>query len=107
MLVGGMDALPGSWSDIQPDIVYQTANGQLVSFASEQIKLGIKYDQNGKHLKSIEKGEVPARGNIGLVPSQEEGYDFKSKVLGKGGDRRFHAKLIDGVLHFPGLVTEH
>jgi len=42
------------------------------------------------------------------------GYDLKSKVLGKGGDacgglrlRRFHAKFIDGILHFPGLVTEH
>jgi hypothetical protein len=102
-----MEALPDNWSDIQPDTVYQTTDGLLVCFASEQIKLGIKYDQKGKHLKAIEKGEVPARGNIGLVPSQEEGYDLKSKVLGKGGDRRFHAKLIDGVLHFPGLATEH
>jgi hypothetical protein len=102
-----MEALPNNWSDIQPDIVYQTLNGLLVSFASEQIKLGVKYDQKGKHLKAIEKGEVPARGNIGLVPSQEEGYDLKSKVLGKGGDRRFHGKLINKVLHFPGLPTEH
>jgi hypothetical protein len=102
-----MEALPNNWTDIQPDIVYQTTNGLLVSFASEQIKIGIKYDPNGKHLKAIEKGQVPARGNIGLVPSQEESYDFKSKVLGKGGDRRFHGKYIDGVLHFPGLLTEH
>ena len=79
----------------------------LVSFSQEQIKLGIKYDQNGKHLKAIEKGQVPPPANAGLVASQEEGYDLKSKVLGKGGDRRFHAKFIDGVLHFPGLVTEH
>ncbi|MBA3920996.1 MAG: hypothetical protein H0X31_04490 [Nostocaceae cyanobacterium] len=102
-----MEALPNNWSDIQPDTVYQATNGLLVSFANEQIKLGIKYDQQGKHLKAIEKGEVPGRGNIGLVPSPEEGYDFKSKVLRKGGDRRFHAKLIDGVLHFLGLTTEH
>jgi hypothetical protein len=102
-----MEALPNSWSDIQPDTVYRSTDGLLVSFASEQIKLGIKYDQKGKHLKAIEKGEVPTRGNIGLVPSQEEGYDLKSKVLGKGGNRRFHAKSIDGVLHFPGLETEH
>ncbi|MBW4506385.1 MAG: hypothetical protein KME64_07740 [Scytonematopsis contorta HA4267-MV1] len=102
-----MEALPNSWIDIQPDIVYQTTNGLLVSLSQEQIKLGIKYDQNGKHLKAIEKGEVPPRANVGLVPSQEEGYDLKSKVLGKGGDRRFHGKFIDGVLHFPGLVTEH
>ncbi|MCL1470204.1 hypothetical protein [Argonema antarcticum] len=69
--------------------------------------MGIKYDQNNKHLKAIEKGQVSPRGNIGLVPSEVEGYDLKSKVLGKGGDRRFHGKIIDGVLHFPGFVTEH
>ncbi len=102
-----MEALPNNWFDIQPDTVYQTANSLLVSFASDQIELGVKYDRKGKHLKAIEKGQVPTRGNIGLVPSQEEGYDLKSKVLGKGGDRRFHAAFIDGVLHFPGLDTEH
>ena len=102
-----MEALPDSWSDIQSDTVYQTTDGLLVSFASEQVKLGIRYDNKGKHLRAIEKGEVPPRGNIGLVPSQEEDYDLKSKVLGKGGDRRFHGQLIDGVLHFPGFVTEH
>lgn len=102
-----MEALPDSWSDIQPDIIYQTTDGLIVSFASEQVKLGIRYDNKAKHLKAIEKGEVPARGNIGLVPSQEEDYDLKSKVLGKGGDRRFHGQLIDGVLHFPGFATEH
>ncbi|GAX44088.1 hypothetical protein NIES4075_51050 [Tolypothrix sp. NIES-4075] len=102
-----MEPLPNNWADIQPDTVYQTINGQLLSFSQEQIKLGIKYDQNNKHLKAIEKGQVPTRGNTGLVPSQEEGYNFKTKVLGKGGDRRFHGKIIDGVLHFPGLATEH
>jgi hypothetical protein len=50
---------------------------------------------------------VALRGSTGLVPSQEAGYDLKSKVLGKGGDKRFHAKIVDNVLHFPGLVTEH
>ena len=102
-----MEPLPNNWADIQPDTVYQITSDLLVSFSQEQIKLGIKYDQKSKHLKAIEKGRVPPRGSIGLVPSQEEGYDLKSKVLGKGGDRRFHAKFIDGVLHFPGLVTEH
>ncbi|MBW4554964.1 MAG: hypothetical protein KME59_03320 [Trichormus sp. ATA11-4-KO1] len=102
-----MENLPNSWADIQPDTVYIATNGLLISFASEQIKLGIKYDQNGKHLKAIEKGQVPTRGNVGLVPSQEEDYELKSKVLGKGGNRRFHAKFIDGVLHFPGWITEH
>ncbi|MEJ1933735.1 hypothetical protein WDZ92_26335, partial [Nostoc sp. NIES-2111] len=103
-----MEALPDNWADIQPDTVYRASGGLLVSFASEQIKLGLKYDLNGKHLKAIEKGQVPPRGSIGLVTSQESGYDLKSKVLGKGGDacgglrlRRFHAKFIDGILHFP------
>jgi hypothetical protein len=102
-----MEPLPDNWIDIQPDTVYVSISGLLVSFASEQIKLGLKYDLKGKHLKAIEKGLVPPRGNVGLVASQESGYDLKSKVLGKGGDRRFHAKFIDGILHFPGLVTEH
>ena len=99
--------IPNNWADVQPDTVYQTINGQQVSFGKEQIQLGIKYDQNNKHLKVIEKGQVSPRGNSGLVPSQEEGYALKSKVLGKGGDRRFHGKIIDGVLHFPGFATEH
>ncbi|MEB3294389.1 MAG: hypothetical protein VKJ24_14615, partial [Synechococcales bacterium] len=99
-----MEVLPDDWIDVQPDVIYQTVSGLLVSFANEQVKLGVKYDQNGKHLKAIEKGRIPPRGGIGLVVSQEEGYDLKSKVLGKGGDRRFHAKFIDGVSHFPGLV---
>jgi hypothetical protein len=102
-----MEPLPNSWAEIQPDTIYQTTNAQLVSFSKEQIQLGIKYDQNNKHLKAIEKGIVAPRGNMGLVPSEVEGYDLKSKVLGKGGDRRFHARIIDGVLHFPGFVTEH
>jgi hypothetical protein len=105
-----MQSLPNNWQDIQPDFVYVVSlvSGDLqVSFSAEQIKLGIKYDQQGKHLKSITKGMVHPRGSVGLVPSQEEGYDVKSKVLGKGGDRRFHAKYIDGILHFPGFVTEH
>lgn len=102
-----MEALPEDSIDVQPDVIYQTVSGLLASFASEQIKLGVKYDQNGKHLKAIEKGKIPPRGGVGLVLSQEEGYDLKSKVLGKGGDRRFHARFIGEVLHFPGLATEH
>lgn len=102
-----MEALPNNWADIQPDSIYISTSGLLVSFAKEQIKLGLKYDHKSKHLKAIEKGQVPPRGHVGLVISQESGYDLKSKVLGKGGDGRFHAKFIDGILHFPGLVTEH
>ena len=102
-----MEPLPNSWADIQPDTIYQATNGLLVSFSQTQIQLGIKYDQNNKHLKAIEKGIVAPRGNIGLVPSEVEDYELKSKVLGKGGDRRFYGKIIDGVLYFPGFITEH
>ena len=77
-----------------------------VSFASEQIQQGIRYDGNNKHLKAISKGIVAPRGNMGLVASEVEGYDWKSKVLGKGGDRRFHGKMLDGILYFPGFDTE-
>ncbi|WP_295620686.1 hypothetical protein [Chamaesiphon sp. GL140_3_metabinner_50] len=52
-----MDTLPNDWSDVQPDTIYQSTAGLLVSFADEQIKLGSRYNQNGKHLKAIEKGE--------------------------------------------------
>lgn len=102
-----MEPLPNSWADIQPDTIYQATNGLLVSFSQAQIQLGIKYDQNNKHLKAIDKGIVAPRGNIGLVPSEVEDYELKSKVLGKGGDRRFYGKILDGVLHFPGFFTEH
>ncbi|MBC6477714.1 MAG: hypothetical protein EBE86_033060 [Hormoscilla sp. GUM202] len=84
--------LPSSWLEIQPDRVYQTSKGRLVSFSQTQIELGKKYDPQNKHLKAIEKGEVPPKGNIGLVPSKKEGYHLKSKVLGKGGNYRFHAQ---------------
>ncbi|WP_254567174.1 hypothetical protein [Oscillatoria sp. HE19RPO] len=102
-------SLPASWSEIQPDRVYTTQNKMLVSFGTKQINQGEQYDgTTNKHLKAIEKGRVTPRGNMGLVTSEVEGYDLKSKVLGKGGDRRFHGKIIDGVLHFPGYTTtEH
>jgi len=32
---------------------------------------------------------------------------LKSKILGKGGDRRFHGKIVDSILHFPGKQTTH
>lgn len=102
-----MPILPEKWSDILPDIVYETTDKRLVSFGKKQIRLGQKYDPNNKHIKAIENGIVPPNGTIGLIPSQETGYDLKSKVLGQGGDYRFHGKFIDGVLHFPGERTNH
>jgi hypothetical protein len=99
--------LPNRWQEIQPDIVYRISESRLVSFNKNQIQLGISYDPIGKHLKAINKGLVSPKGSMGIVPSEESDYDFKSKILGKGGDRRFHGKIIEGILHFPGKQTNH
>lgn len=99
--------LPSRWQEIQADKVYRSSEGRSVSFSETQVELGILYDSLGKHLKAINKGIVPPKGNSGLVPSEESGYEFKSKILGKGGDRRFHGKMVEGILHFPGKMTNH
>lgn len=99
--------LPERWQAIAADVVYCSAEGRLVSFSQNQIELGILYDAVGKHLRAINKGVVPPKGANGLVASEEPEYDFKSKILGKGGDRRFHAKIVENVLHFPGKMTTH
>lgn len=52
-------------------------------------------------------GDVSPQGSQGLVQSELTGYDRKSKVLGKGGDSRFHAYFKGEILYFPGLKTEH
>jgi hypothetical protein len=51
-----MEPLPNNWADIQPDTVYQNTSDLLISFSQEQIKLGIKYDQNSKHLTRRQRG---------------------------------------------------
>ncbi|MGB8701245.1 MAG: hypothetical protein WCD18_17670 [Thermosynechococcaceae cyanobacterium] len=99
--------LPNRWQEIVVDRIYCSNEGRLVSFSQTQIQLGIVYDALGKHLKAINKGLVSPKGSTGLVPSEETDYDFKSKILGKGGDRRFHATIIEGILHFPGKMTTH
>ena len=103
----GVLRLPDSWDAIQPDIVHKTADGRSVSFSDSQIDLGKQFDPQGKHLGAIEKGQVPPKGDNGLVPSQEPGFDLKSKVLGIGGDHRFHGRFEGDVLHFPGKMTDH
>jgi hypothetical protein len=99
--------LPNRWQEIQADETYCSADDRLVSFSPTQVQLGILYDTLGKHLRAINKGIVPPQGNSGLVPSEELDYDLKSKILGKGGDRRFHGKIVEGILHFPGKMTNH
>jgi hypothetical protein len=75
----GVLDLPNRWQEIQPDKVYQSIEGRLVSFSKSQIHLGILYDFSGKHLKAIHKGLVSPKGSTGLVPFEESDYDFKSK----------------------------
>jgi hypothetical protein len=100
-------ALPSRWQEIRAGEIYCSSEGRSVSFGEPQVQLGILYDSLGKQLKAINKGIVPPKGNSGLVPSEESGYEFKSKILGKGGDRRFHGKIVEGILHFPGKMTNH
>ncbi|MBP0029371.1 hypothetical protein [Roseofilum sp. Guam] len=102
-----MEPLPSNWTDVIPDIIYETAEGLFVSFAKKQIRLAQRYDGQSKHLKAIEHGRVPANGSIGLVPSELPDFDLKSKVLGQGGDYRFHGYFIEDMLHFPGMRTSH
>lgn len=99
--------LPNRWQAIETDRIYCSNEGRLVSCSQTQIQLGIQYGALGKHLRAINKGLVPPKGNSGLVPSEELDYDFKSKILGKGGDRRFHARILADILHFPGKMTTH
>ncbi|GAP98555.1 hypothetical protein [Leptolyngbya sp. NIES-2104] len=99
--------LPNRWQAIDIDKIYRSNEGRLVSFSQAQIELGLLYDALGKHLRAINKGLVPTKGNNGLVPSEEQDYDFKFKILGKGGDRRFHAKIVEDILHFSGKMTTH
>jgi hypothetical protein len=99
--------LPNTWREVNPEQIYQSQSGLLVAFSSDQVRLGLLYDSIGKHLRAINKGMVSPKGSIGLVPSEEVGFDLKSKILGKGGDRRFHGMMIEEVLYFPGKQTTH
>ncbi|MBE9028660.1 hypothetical protein IQ266_02665 [filamentous cyanobacterium LEGE 11480] len=99
--------LPDRWQEITAEIVYCSSEPRPIAFSANQIQMGQLYDSVGKHLKAINKGIVPSTGNIGLVPSEIADYDLKSKILGKGGDRRFHGKIIETVLYFPGKMTTH
>jgi len=100
--------LPGYWRNVQPGTIYYTIDTRKVSFSSKQVRLGVRQDPRGKHLQAIETGDVFPTGHQGLVPSELVGYNRKTKVLGQGGDRRYHGYFAeDGTLHFPGTVTTH
>jgi hypothetical protein len=98
--------LPTSWRDVESEVVYLTAAGLRVCFGKKQIKLAKRYDFRNKHLVAIENGKVASKGEDGLVPSQESGYELKSKALSSGtGHHRFHAYYEGDVLYFPGKHT--
>ena len=97
--------LPKRWQELESNKTYHADSGLLVAFSQTQIQLGMVYDSLGKHLRAIHKGIVPPKGNSGLVPSEETDYDLKTKILGKGGDRRFHGKMANNILYFPGKQT--
>jgi hypothetical protein len=78
----------------------------LVSFSTKKILFAKTKDRDGNHLRAIDKGEVPSQRHQGMVRSKEPGFDLKSEVLGKSVSHyRFHAKILNSVLHFPGKVT--
>jgi rRNA pseudouridine-1189 N-methylase Emg1 (Nep1/Mra1 family) len=37
--INKMEPIPHNWEDIQPDIIYQTLTGMLVSFSKKKIRL--------------------------------------------------------------------
>lgn len=98
--------LPASWRDIEREVTYQTQDGRLVKFGKRQIKIAKRIDHQNAHLEVIEKGRVASKHEEGLVPSQESGFELKSKVMGRGASHhRFHAYYDGDVLYFPGKHT--
>lgn len=89
-----------TWDDIVADIVYRIGEYE-VAFSQSVLRRMRRYDPQTKHLKAIEKGSVGPKGQTGLVPSEEPGYDLKTKVLGKGGALRVYGYFReDDVLYF-------
>ena len=98
--------LPSSWRDITQKVIYQTQDGRLVKFGKRQIKVAKRIDHQNAHLEAIEKGRVASKHEEGLVPSQESGFELKSKVMGRyASHHRFHAYYDGNVLFFPGKHT--
>lgn len=101
-------SLPNHWRNIQPDTVYRTRDARRVSFSRKQVRFGWRQDPRGKHIRAIETGDVFPAGHQGLVPSELAGCERKTKVLGQGGNRRYHGYFAeDGTLHFPGIASTH
>ena len=98
--------LPTSWRNIEREVIYQTQDGRLVKFGKRQIKVAKRIDHQNAHLEAIEKGRVASKHEEGLVPSQESGFELKSKAMGRGASHhRFHAFYDGNVLFFPGKHT--
>ena len=87
--------LPNHWRNIQPNTVYRTRDARRVSFGRKQIRFGRRQDPRGKHIVAIETRDVLPTGHQGLVPSEVTGYHRKTKVLGQGGNRRYHGYFTE------------
>jgi len=98
---------PGVWQDLEPDVVY-TIGRFRVAFSKDVLKTLAKTDPRGKHYKAIEKGPIAPRGQAnGLVRSEEPGYRWKTKVLGKGGAMRVHGRYLEEEVLYFDLITWH
>jgi hypothetical protein len=94
------------WEDFEPGIRYVVGDF-TVTFNKRVLEDLRRADPNGKHLRAIQLGRVGPRGQAGLVPSELRSYTIKTKVLGKGGAIRVHARILDdGTLYFE-RITRH
>lgn len=94
------------WQNLEPDVPYLIGDTRG-AFSKNVLRSLCRFDAHGKHLKAIEKGRVPPHGQNGMVPSEIQGYELKTKVLGQGGAMRVHGRrLTEGILYFD-LITRH
>jgi hypothetical protein len=73
--------------------------GDAAKFLAEQPTLRSKFEN------AMQKGLVLPKGQNGIVPSELEGYQYKIKVLGQGGDFRIHGKVSGDRIIFDKVTT--
>jgi hypothetical protein len=73
--------------------------GDAAKFLAGQPTLRSKFEN------ALQKGLVPPKGQNGIVPSELEGYQYKIKILGQGGDFRIHGKVSGDRIIFDKVTT--
>ncbi|MCP3143635.1 eCIS core domain-containing protein [Pyxidicoccus xibeiensis] len=73
--------------------------GEAAKFLADQPTLRPKFEN------AMQKGVVPPKGQTGIVPSELEGYQYKIKILGQGGDYRIHGKVSGDTIIFDKVTT--